>query len=68
MRKFNKLNARAFHPMIAAQLPKAMKPLVFMYQETMRIFLGSRNVINLEYFWVFQKICCVPLGVMSNHS
>ena len=39
----------------SAVAEKAMKPLVFMHHEAMSKFLGSRNVQNLVYFWVFQK-------------
>ena len=57
MRKFDKLRDRqSFSPnYCSAVVENAMKPLYFMYQETMSIFLGSRNVVNLLYFWIFLK-------------
>ena len=34
---------------------KVIKSRVFIYHEAMSIFLGSQTVLNLVYFWVFQK-------------
>ena len=57
MRNFDKVSARlSFSPEhCRAVAENAIKPLIFMYHEAMSIFLGSRNVLNLVYFLVFQK-------------
>ena len=61
MRKFDKMSARlCFSSNYCRALAEnAIKRLVFMHHEAMSIFLGSENVLNLVYFWVFQKIYCV---------
>ena len=53
MRKFDKVSARlSFAPRCCrAVAENAIKPLVFMYHEAMSRFLGSKNVLNLVYFW-----------------
>ena len=57
MRKFDKVSARLSFSQkyCSAVAENAIKPLVFMYREAMSIFLGSKNVLILVYFWVFQK-------------
>ena len=53
MRKFDKVSARlSFSPKYRrAVAENAIKPLIFMYNEAMSIFLGSTNVLISEYFW-----------------
>ena len=55
MTKFYKVSARLSFSSkyCSAVAEKAMKPL--MYHETMSIFLGSKNFLDLAYFWVVQK-------------
>ena len=57
MRIFDKVSARlSFSPKYCRAVAEtAIKPSVFMYHEAMSIFLGSKNVLNLVYSWVFQK-------------
>ena len=57
MRTFDNVSARlSFSPKYCRAVAEdAIKPLVFTYQEAMSIFLRSKNVLNLVYFWVFQK-------------
>ena len=57
MRKFDKVSARlsSSPKYCRAVAENAIQPLVFIYQESMSIFLGSKNVLNLIYFWDFQK-------------
>ena len=54
MRKFDKVSARlsfsSKHCRAVAE--NAIKPLVFIYHEAMSIFLGSKYVLDLVYFWV----------------
>ena len=51
MRKFDKVSARlGFSPRRSRQLLKM--PLMLMYHETTSIFLGSKKVLNLVYFWL----------------
>ena len=40
----------------------AKKRLVFIYHEATSILLGSKNVLNLVYFWIFQRypVCAHP--------
>ena len=47
MRKFDKVSARlSFSPKYhRAVAENAIKPLIFMYNEAMSIFLGSTNVL-----------------------
>ena len=75
MRKYDKMSARlSFSPKYCrAVAENSIKPLVFKYHEAISIFLRSKNVLNLVYFWVFQKHIVsdpprhirieVPLGV-----
>ena len=53
MRKFDKVSARlSFSPKYRrAVAENAIKPLIFMYNEAMSIFLGSTNVLISVYFW-----------------
>ena len=53
MRKFDKVRARlSFSPKYRrAVAENAIKPLMFMYNEAMSIFLGSTNVLISVYFW-----------------
>ena len=54
MRKFDKV--KRFSPKYCrAVAENSIKHFIFMYHEAMSIFLGSKNVLNLVYFWVFQK-------------
>ena len=57
MSKFENVSPRlSFSPKYCrAVTENAIKPLVIMYLEAMSIFLGSKYVLNLVYFWVFQK-------------
>ena len=57
MRKLDKVSARlSFSQKYCSTVAeKVMKPLVFMYHEANSIFLKSKNVSDLIYFWVFQK-------------
>ena len=52
--QYDKVSATlTFHKNIEGQLPQnAIKRLVFMYHKARSIFLGSKNVLNLVYFWV----------------
>ena len=54
MRKFDKVIVRLnFSPKYCGAVAENMsKPYVFMYHEAMNIFLGSKNVPNLVYFWI----------------
>ena len=54
MTKFDRVSARlSFSPKYCkAVAENAIQPLVFTHQEPMSIFLGSKNVLNLVYFWV----------------
>ena len=67
MRKFGKVSARqSFSPkycMVVAE--NAIKPLV-LYHEAMNMFLGSKNVLNLVYFWfkyVFWGVKCPKFSI-----
>ena len=56
MRKLDKVSARlSSSPNIAGQLPKILYNLQFSCVMAMGTFFGSQNVLNLVYFWVFQK-------------
>ena len=54
MRKFNEVSAKLSFSLkydkVVAE--NAVKPLFFMYHETMYIFLAPKNILNLVYFWV----------------
>ena len=54
MRKFDKMNAKLSFSQrcCRAVAENAIKPIVFTYHEAMSIFMGSKNVLNLVYFWV----------------
>ena len=54
MRKFDKVSAwLSFSPKHCRVVAEnAIKTLVFMYHEAISISLGSKNVLNLVYFWV----------------
>ena len=53
MRKFDKVSARlSFSPKYRrAVAENAIKPLIFMYNESMSMFLGFTNVLISVYFW-----------------
>ena len=52
MRKFDKVSARlGFSPKYcSAVAEKAIKSLVFMYHESMSIFLRSKNLLSFRIF------------------
>ena len=54
MRKFDKVSARlSFSPKYCRAVVKnAIKTFIFMHDEARSIFLGSKDVPNLVYFWV----------------
>ena len=70
MRIFDKMSARlSFQPKYCrADAEKAMKHLLFMYHEAMSIFLGSKDVLNLAYFWVFQNYTVSDPPSCTNRS
>ena len=37
----------------SAVVKRAMKLVIFMYHDAISMFLGSKNVLNLVYLWVF---------------
>ena len=57
MRKYDNVSAwLSFSPKYCRGIAEnSIKPLVFMYHEALSKFLGSKNVLNLVYFWGFQK-------------
>ena len=57
MSKFDKVSARlsSSQKYRSTVAERAIKLLIFKYHEAISIFLGSKNVLNLGYFWVFQK-------------
>ena len=67
MRKLDKVSGRlSFSPKYRrAVAENAIKPLIFMYQEAVSIFLGSANVLISVYFWAeyifgfFKNILCL---------
>ena len=55
MRKFDQqVSARlSFSPKYCRAVAiNALKSFVFMYHEAVTLFLGSKNVLSLVYFWV----------------
>ena len=69
MRKFDKVSARpSFSPKYCRAVAKnAIKPLIFMYHETMSIFLGSTSVLISVYFWV-EYIFGFKMSVFQKHT
>ena len=57
MRKFDRVSIRlsSSPKYYSTVFEKAINSLVSLYHEAMSIFLGSKGVLNLVYFWVFQK-------------
>ena len=55
--KFDRLSARLSFSLkyCRAVAENYIKSLVFMYHEAMSIFWGPENVLDLVYFWIFQK-------------
>ena len=68
MGKYHKVSARpsSSRKYSFAVAEKAIKPLLFMHHKAISTFLGSKIVLNLVYFWVFQNYAVSDPSPVTN--